>query len=233
MGIEYIGKTLLIDKKILVIGDLHLGFERVLRESGIMLPMNILEDIIKDFDLVFKRVGKVEKVVLLGDIKHDFGRNEIDEYREIGEIVNYLRRKCDEIIIVKGNHDAVLEGVVSKLEKVRFLDYYLWEECAFIHGDKDFDKIHAENLKTWVMGHGHPAVNLNDGTKIEKYKCFLIGKYRKKKVIVVPSFFSMSDGTDPREFKMKFAWDLKLDKFDVKIIGENLEVLDFGKLGKI
>ena len=39
--IEFIGKCLLIEqnkKMILVIGDLHLGYENVMREAGILIP---------------------------------------------------------------------------------------------------------------------------------------------------------------------------------------------------
>ena len=32
---------------------------------------------------------------------------------------------------------------------------------------------------------------------------------------------------------MKMAWNFDFDKFDVKVIDEKLEILNFGKLGNI
>jgi len=239
MKIEYIGKTLLIEhekQKILVVGDLHLGFEESLRESGVMLPLNIFKEVISDFDKIFERVGGVDKVILLGDIKHEFIKFRQEAIGEIGEVFNYLRRKAKEVVIVKGNHDVVIDSLVSYIERVDLVDYYFIGDAVFLHGDKDFPEIHDKSVRTWIVGHGHPAITLyeDQGAKKEKYKCFLVGKYKNKKIIVVPSFFDVNIGTDPRDFNMGFGWDFKLGGFDVKIVqDESLKVLDFGKLKKI
>lgn len=238
MNTKYVGKCLLLDdneEKVLVVGDLHLGFERILRENGVMVPVNILKSLVEDFDLIFKHVGNINKIVLLGDIKHDFGRNEIDEYKEIGEILNYLRRKCEDVWIVKGNHDVMIEGVVRGLDRIEIKEYFLWKNVCFVHGDKDFPEIHEKAVKMWIVGHGHPAININDGTKIEKFKCFLSGTFKNKNIILVPSFFSVSDGTDPREFDLGYVWDFNILKFRVLVVeGDNsLDVLDFGELRNI
>jgi len=188
--IEFIGKSLLINKKVLVIGDLHLGYEGSMRESGYMIPSGLYKQMIEDLGLIFERVGTVEKVILLGDVKHGFGRYAENEWKEIGEVMNYLRRKAKEVIVVKGNHDAIIDSMIEKLDKVELVDYYLWGGIAFLHGDRDFPEIHEGDVKVWVMGHGHPAIVLEEdvGVKKEKYKCFLDGKFKGKDVIVVPSF---------------------------------------------
>jgi len=234
--IEFVGKCLLIDKKILVIGDLHLGFGEALRESGVMLPVDIFEDVIRDLDLIFGRVGGVEKVVVLGDIKHEFGKVMMDEWKEVGEIMNYLRRKSKEVVVVKGNHDAIAGSIVEGLERVSFVDYYLLGDLVFLHGDRDFPEIHGRGVRVWIMGHGHPAIVLEDdvGVKKEKYKCFLEGKFKGKSIIIVPSFSSVNEGTDVLgDWSLGFAWDFNLKKFDVRVVGDGLSVLGFGKLGKI
>ena len=233
--IEFIGKCLLIDKKILVIGDLHLGYEGSMRESGYMIPSGLYKQTIEDLDLIFERVGEVDKVILLGDVKHEFGKIQRDEWREIGEILNYLRMKAKKVIIVKGNHDVIINSVIKDLDRVDLIDYCIIGNTAFLHGDKDFSKVNEKGIKMWVIAHGHPAITLYEekGSKKEKYKCFLEGKYKGKKIIIIPSFFGVNEGTDVLGgFDLGIAWKFNLKKFKIKIIDENsLKVLDFGKLG--
>jgi len=239
-NIEFIGKSLLIEndnEKVLVLGDLHLGFEEVLREGGVMLPFNIFKEVISDFDRIFEKVGKVDRVILLGDLKHEFGRISMDERKEIGEMFNYLRRKSKEVVLIKGNHDAIIEPIVKDLERVELVNYFLMGSMGFLHGDRDFPEIHDKKIKMWIVGHAHPAITLYEegGSKKEKYKCFLTGKFKGKKIIIVPSFFEVNEGTDVLgSFGLGLAWNFNLKKFEVKIIeDDSLRVLDFGKLGKL
>ena len=55
--IKYVGKTLLIEKKgerVLVVGDLHLGYEEALERSGIAIGKKMFDEMIGYFDRVFK-----------------------------------------------------------------------------------------------------------------------------------------------------------------------------------
>ncbi|MCH7567831.1 MAG: metallophosphoesterase [Nanoarchaeota archaeon] len=261
MKIEFIGKSLLIEmgnEKVLVVGDLHLGYEGSLHESGYNVPINLYKETIKDFDKIFdyirnnKKVklskqtvgevglddnnlrsgGVVDKVVILGDLKHEFGKILKDEWKEISDLLDYLKEKCKKIIIVKGNHDVIIEPITKK-KKVGVLDYWIYHNYCFLHGDRDFSDIYDREIKYWIIGHGHPAISLRDKVKTEKYKCFLVGKYKGKKVIIVPSFFHVTEGSDVRDYDLGLAWNFELKKFGVKIVGENLEVLDFGELRKL
>jgi len=230
--IKYIGKCLLIEKgkeKVLVIGDLHLGYEEALNQSGVFISRQMFDEIISDFNAIFGEVGHVNKIVLLGDIKHDFGGISKQEWEDVTRIINYLRPLGDEIIVIKGNHDTILEPIVKKL-RMKLKAYYAWHNFCFVHGDKDFPILWEKKIEWLVIGHGHPAIKLREGSKMEKYKCFLIGKFKRKNIIVVPSFIEYYTGSDPREGDIILAWDINFNNFDVKIVGENLEVLDFGKL---
>ncbi len=241
MAINYIGKCILLknkNKKILVIGDLHLGYEEVLNRSGVFVSRQMFDEMIFYLDKIFSKIGKVDSVILLGDVKHDFGSIVKQEWNDVLGLFDYLENKLKaegKIIITRGNHDKIIEPIARKRENVKLLDYYILNEFCFLHGDKSFDKIYGGKIKYWIMGHGHPAVKISDGVKVEKYKCFLEGKYKNKEVIVVPSFFTYSEGSDPRENELGLAWKFNFNKFDVKIVGlgENLEVLDFGKLGRL
>lgn len=235
MKIDFVGKCLLITDKserTLVIGDLHLGYEGAMRKSGVMIPVKLYEKSVKDFDLIIEKTEKVDNIVILGDIKHEFGWILEDEWKYIVKFIEYVKTKCSKLIVIEGNHDVILFPILKKLG-ILGVDYFIWKNIAFTHGDKDFPEINTKNINYWVLGHGHPAVNLYDSSKKEKYKCFLSGKYKGKKVIIVPSFFPLVEGTDAREFDMKFAWDFNLMKFKVNIVSDDLKVLDFGILSKI
>jgi hypothetical protein len=138
------------------------------------------------------------------------------------------------VIVVRGNHDTILFPILKK-RRMKLHNYYVWKEFVFLHGDEDYDEAWKKRIEYVVIGHGHPAIKLREprGAKVEKYKCFLIGKFRRKKMIVVPSFIDYYVGSDPRDDELVLAWNIDFSNFDVKIVGADLEVLDFGKLKKI
>ena len=75
--IKYIGRCLLAKigkERILVAGDLHLGYEEYLNNEGIFVSRRMYSEMTEKFDKIFDRIGKVDEVVLLGDVKHSFGK---------------------------------------------------------------------------------------------------------------------------------------------------------------
>src|SRR6056297_2682712 len=72
-----IGKTVFFPEKgILAVGDLHLGYEEMLKSQGMVIPFNQVEIVKQELAEVFKNIEqnneKLKKMVLLGDIKHHF-----------------------------------------------------------------------------------------------------------------------------------------------------------------
>lgn len=238
MKIKYIGKCLMIEKeKTLVVGDMHFGYEHELNEAGVLIMRQMYEQLILDLKVIFKRVGRCKRIVFLGDLKHGFAGINRQEWGDLTRLFDFVAENCGEIVILKGNHDNYLKNVVEKWKKeygkgrkIEVYDYYTLGEIIFMHGDKDFEEAYDNNIKMWIVGHGHPAIVLRKGVKREKYKCFLTGKFKGKKIIIAPSFAEFVEGSDPREHEFKLAWKFDLKNFEVKIVSDNLEVLDFGKL---
>ncbi len=232
-NLALLNKALLIEKnnkKILVLTDLHLGFEEALNKQGIFLPRTMFKQIIEDIKNVFKKIGKVDEIIILGDLKHEFGKISRQEWRETLSFLDFLKTKSKKIVLIKGNHDTILRPIAEKRE-IKIKDYYFVGDICFLHGHKVFPECLDKKIKTLVLGHLHPAVTIHDKIKSERYKCFLIGKYREKQVIILPSFFPLIEGSDVFIEDTHLAFDFNLKKFKVYVVGD--KIYEFSKLGGI
>lgn len=235
MGYKFFGKSLYIEeggRKILAISDLHLGYEEGAREAGLFMITALFEETKLELERIFSLVGLVNEIVILGDLKHIFGKILHSEWEEVAQLSALLRKYCKKIILVKGNHDATVARLARKND-FYLCDYYLTGSCAFLHGDKDFEAIYDKNVKLWVVGHAHPAITLRDRFKEEKYKCFLGGTYKRREIIIVPSWFSARAGVDVRNSDLRIAWPINTQKTRVYVVEDGLDVLDFGLLRDI
>jgi len=241
MKYKFINKSLLFEReaedqktkeKILAIADLHMGHEEAMNKAGIFLPRIQFSEIMKDLEKIFSEIGIVDEIVICGDLKHEFSVISNQEWKETIDVLNYLEKKCRKIILVKGNHDKIL-GPIAEKNKINVVDFYIKDDICFIHGDRIFPEIFGKKIKTIVLGHRHPAVVIQDKYKKEKFKCFLVGKWKGKKVIILPSFFPLIEGTDLVEEgnNLLFIEEKKLRNFEVYAIGD--KVYDFGKLKDI
>jgi len=231
---KFINKSLYFPKeKILVLGDLHIGYEEYLNEQGVFLPRVQFKEIMKDLKKVFKKTGKIEKMVILGDLKHEFGTISSQEWREVKGVLDFLKGKARKIILVKGNHDNILEPIARRKE-IKIKEFHVEKGICFLHGHKLFPRCLDKKIKMLVLGHRHPAIILSDKYKKEKYKCFLVGKWRKKKVMILPSFFPFVEGSEIvscYEENSLFISEKSLRNFDVWVVGG--DVYRFGKLKRI
>lgn len=237
----FIGKTIFFPEKgILAIGDLHLGFEYKLQQSGVLVPEMQIKEIKEELKIIFEEIKKMnfklKKIVFIGDIKHSFSY-EWKEKNYFKELLNFLKEYTEDknIILIKGNHDTIDYSFSDRLK-----DYFVKDEIIFTHGDKAFPEIFDEKIKIVVMGHLHPSIVLSDKQNIkrEKYKCFLAGRFKKKEIIVLPSFLATVEGTNINNLKEEYEDYFSiipkksLENFEVHIIGEK-ETYNFGKIKSI
>ena len=225
-NIELIDLAVLVDKT-LIISDVHIGFEEYLNAKGILVPRFHFKDTIKKLDELFdklkKRKIKIERIIVNGDLKHEFGTISRQEWKETLEILDYFSSKAKEIVLIKGNHDNIL-GPIAKKKNLQIMDSYSIGGILIIHGNKKI-KIPKE-IKTLIIGHEHPAITIRDKTKYEKYKCFLLGKYERKTLLVMPSFNTLLEGTDILKEKLLSPFLHDISKFKAYVVAD--KIYDFG-----
>jgi uncharacterized protein len=212
-------------KDILIVGDLQLGYEQYLSDRGVLVPRFQTDDTLERLNKILKKCKDVKKIIFNGDLKHEFGKISVQEWDAAEKIIGNLSKKY-EIIIVKGNHDNVIKPLVKKYN-VEVVDNYSVDDILFVHGNK----VVINDKKIIVISHEHPAVSFKEKPS-EKYKCFLKGKWNEHLLIVMPSFNSLTIGSDLRNKKTISPY-LKgnLEKFDVYVIGD--KTYYFGKLKNI
>ena len=225
-GIEIHDLCLYIKKsKCLIIGDLHIGFEESLNRQGVMIPRTQFKEIIEKIQELLKKFNP-KTVILIGDVKHEFGIITNQEWNQLTKIFQLIREHS-ELIILKGNHDKILEPIASK-SNVKVVPEYILDDIQFLHGD-----IIPKALKPIIIiGHEHPAISFKERPS-ERFKCFLKGKYHKSTLIVMPSFNFISEGSDITKNRplSPFLKKMNLENLEVWVIQD--KVYYFGKLKNI
>lgn len=225
-GIEIVDLALRY-KDNLIIGDVQIGHEESLQKEGYFIPRFNLDEIVKRLDKIFSKV-KVKRIIINGDIKHEFGSILRQEWKDLFSLFDYLLKNVEEIILVKGNHDIVLGPVASK-RNIKLYDYYNLDNITILHGHK----IVPDLRDVIVIGHEHPAISFKE-KRYERFKCFLKGKWHNKILIVMPSFNFLTEGSDvtKEQFLGPFLKNQNIDNFDVYIVEDN-NILPFGKVKNI
>ena len=244
-------------ESILVIADVHIGYEEALNKQGVLVPRLQFNDMVNRMNHIFTLLKEkpITTIVVNGDLKHEFGTISEQEWRNTLKFLDLLAKNCNQIVLVKGNHDNIL-GPIARKRNVKVVDSFKvgsltqksnseknpFKELKNIikreepvkkilisHGDKILPKEVLNDVSTIIIGHEHPAVSLKEGARVEQFKCFLKGKFKGKNLIVQPSFNTMIEGTDVLRDKILSPF-LKenLDNFEVYAVED--KVYEFGKL---
>jgi putative SbcD/Mre11-related phosphoesterase len=254
-GIRIVGLTLWLEReKTIVFSDTHLGYEEYLNKQGILVPRFQYKEIIEHLKEVLSET-RPERIVINGDLKHEFGRISEQEWSEVMRFLDFL--KGYEVILVRGNHDNILGPIASQLAlnasaakraqgggermlhkrgpiPALVVPNFKLNKKLITHGNSIPDKKTLEEITSIIIGHDHPALGLREEGRVEKIKCFLTGKWKDKNLIAVPSFNFVTEGVDVLKETLlsPMLKNQNLDEFTA--IGvEKKEILDFGKLSRI
>ena len=225
-GAEIISAGLYFKKEgLLAVGDMHIGKEEDLNKEGILIPRTNFNAIMSELKHILKKTGKVKTIVLLGDVKHEFGLPSNQEWREIVELFEFLEKRCGKIVLLKGNHDNYIKPL-AEWKGVELANKYFTNGLLFAHGNKIISSRGAEAI---VIGHEHPAITLSDEHKREKFKCFVKTEFRGKDLVVLPSLYSLSFGKDMRSKRFLSPYLKNLKEFECWVL-EKRKVFYFGKI---
>ncbi len=231
-GIEAYKKALWLPKsKTLVIADLHIGYEEALNKQGILVPRRQFEELKKGVTELLNKF-KPKTIVINGDLKHEFGEISRQEWVETTEILDLLLKRAG-VILVRGNHDTILKPIALK-KGLEVRDYYCikTEKICILHGDKIPVNSEVYKSNIIIIAHEHPSISLRDGMKVEMYKCFLLGRWHRKMLIVMPSMMPFIEGMDIRnEKRLSRLLHQDISRFKVFIVGD--KIYKFGMLKDI
>ncbi len=230
-GVEIVDLGLYFEKeKILAVTDFHLGYEAALAEQGVFVPRHQTAVTIARLEKMFNKLEnnrlKTETIVILGDIRHEFGHLTRWEIRDVTAVISLMKKHSKKIILLKGNHDTI-KMYIERMVEVK--NELVINNILFLHGDKLPTGL-AKQLKHVIIGHEHPAIKISDGVASETVKCFLKGKWKHKDLIVIPSFNILTEGTNMLSEKLLSPFlKQKLDNFEAYAVTDD-GILAFGKL---
>jgi len=240
-GVELIDLALFVrSQRTLAIADIHLGYEETLRREGTLLPRGHFGKLTARLEEIMSRLGvstrdPLKHLIINGDLTHPFDYLPSGERSELRALLKLLEGISDEIVILEGNHDRSLSSrlLSEAYGQVQISDSYELAEVLFFHGDREPEAL-PSGVKTLAIGHEHPAVGLRDRVtgRVELFKCFLVGEYRGRRLIVQPSFNPLVEGSDlTRERCLSpLLSEESLGKFEVYPVSDRGEVYRFGRL---
>ena len=185
---------------VLVVGDMHIGMERRLKDRGVHL-YGATEHMAEQIKRIAKE-NSAKRIVMLGDVKESILRPDSTDVMLIRGFFGGL--EGFDVTVARGNHDAYLEDVV----RTPIVDEVDIGKFALLHGHMwPSDKAMLKDYI--VIAHNHVAISLRDDNgAIYNQKAWLVAevdaegaakrykKFNKKiKLIVMPAFNDLIVGT--------------------------------------
>ena len=142
-------------KRILVVADLHIGWEAALAEKGIHVPSQTPKILTRMLHLI-KSCGPTG-LIFLGDVKHAIARVKTEEWRDVPDFFETLGEKVPDIQIVPGNHDGNLMALLPTGVDVLPTKGVVVGDVGLFHGHA-WPAPELLECQTLIMGHVHPVV---------------------------------------------------------------------------
>lgn len=229
-----VGEAAAVVGKNLVISDAHVGIELELQAKGI--EVSNYEREAQRLNKLLKQT-KCNRIVVLGDFKHDFYGFKNREFWVLKKFLRLLN--CKDILVIKGNHDSELEsfGEVKVADAKGLLLEAEGKKYGLFHGHAFPSKEIIENAGVFLFGNLHPLVEISEGERFSyTTPVWMVGKTREnkkiglkkgKKWVLFPAFGSLVGGVAVNKTKNlgPFLKKENVDLPDAKLFtlaGQNL-----------
>lgn len=195
--------AVMVNKKILVIADLHIGIESELREHGVNASSQT-KKMLENLKEICKK-HTPEKIVMLGDIKHNIPSSTLSERKDVRRFLEEAT-KIAKVDIVVGNHDGFIKKLIPENINVYPSDGHIIGKVGFIHGHS-WPKEEIMLCDQIMMAHTHPTIMLTDRLEHKSFEpCWVNAKSDKKKlkerykidkiprILIIPAFNPLCGG---------------------------------------
>ena len=240
--VQFIHEGLFVPSaRTLALADVHLGLEEALHDEGTLVPRGHLSAILERLERIVRALKRghesLGRVIVNGDLRHRFGPWTRKAWREAQELLDSLQEIASEIVLIEGNHDeGSLSILAERRESVLVCREYEVNGLWFVHGDRALEDV-PEGVEAIVIGHEHPAVGLRDPVtgRVETFKCFLVGRYRERTLVVQPALNPWTAGSDllREEPLSPLLSEGVLEGCWVYPLGDDGTVLSFGPLKRL
>lgn len=231
-GIKIVGLALYLEKeKALIISDIHIGFEEALNKEGILVPRFQLKSLINELESAIAATHP-KRIIINGDLKHEFGTISEQEWRDTLKVLDFLGKNAEEITLLRGNHDTILGPIAGK-RNLKTAESLRLGDVLIMHGHRLPEEEDLKGIKKIIIGHEHPAISIRDSIRTELFKCFILGTFNRRKLIVMPSLNLITEGTDilREELLSPFLKKQAIGNFDIYVAAD--KAYHFGKLKSI
>jgi len=146
-------------ERIVVVADLHIGWEVRLADQGIYVPSQTPKLQEKMLQLI--QLCKPTSLLFLGDVKHAIAKVAMEEWRDIPNFFETVGKRVQDIRIIPGNHDGNLEPLLPQNVEILPSTGIALGNVGFFHGHAwpSPDLLNCPNL---VTAHVHPTVTFRD-----------------------------------------------------------------------
>lgn len=181
------GAALIMPEEVLVIADLHLGCEAALEQEGLSLPRVQTRKIGSYVRELIDSVSP-SRLIVAGDLKHNFSRNLAQEWEDVSRFVRDLSEAAP-MVVVKGNHDNFLGSILRELGTPLVRETEVGG-VRVAHGHSG-----APSDIPTIIGHIHPSIGLRDGVDARtKDRCFLYNE--RAQMLILPALSLVASGLD-------------------------------------
>ena len=196
----YDKRAILLDQgqsRVLVVSDLHIGFEEKFRISGVRIQSEA-QAMLSDLETIIAS-SRATDLIVNGDVKSGTGRILESEWEIVPKFLTRLTSIC-RVSIVPGNHDGGLTNLLPDNAQLEDVNGKLVSDTLVLHGHTK-PLIKFKDCKRLIIGHIHPVFH-KSGNPLSGQPVWAFLKIPKKtvfgemledaqstlEVIVMPSF---------------------------------------------